>query len=770
MTARSSVNLSKFGSYFGYKLRGLSPLITLTSIFAFLSYPAAFFCMTMAAICSEKYDAITSELVSKAGYASLDLALNSETFQWDYLLSSPEYVAAKEQFDMWNGIQSVMVFVMFLALASIFMMGFIVIMRNFRYCFQKRYVDMDFSLPISEQTRFLGDFLSGLTACLIPHLAAVGIGIGFYANAMAQDFSFFKETGIAEIPVVQYMFIGVFACIMFYCLTLLVVVCCGRTTEAGTAPIIINAAIPIIMYTARHLSLLNCPNDVCDDRIFALPFTVTSPAGMLITAVFNAEITDTPFGGTQYTVLTASELCCAIIFTLAYAVGAAAISLRRRNERVGEPYVIKPMRHIVSGGLTLSIVSLFSAFCLFEDFDFATEKLPYIITMLIITFVAFVIMELISGKGFKKFPKTLARYIAVMGGSLLLCGLVTFTKGFGVNKYVPAGFQVKYASVEITCRTDNWRTMMALDKMYITDSAQLDKLTDINSQAIKDDTQSDIRLSVKYLLKSGNYVSRNLNISPQQAEELLRGYIGSEDWNNSYSILDKPLKSVSLYGDYISAELTDTEAFRQALKSDMAAATYDSIFNTDALDPCAFIWAITEDESVQQYLSLYPGFENTYAILYETGCLQKNTVPSADDTVILAKVAASSYVRLDSGWMTEIFSYDTLGSLLVGGFDYDKDHQFTSEDIEKFGWTSEEYANIFTDEGGVVIDPQSADYSELSEYFSTSVMSYDDTEYFYVLCTIHDTYPLGGSTYLIRPEGLDKAAAIFDKLAAEQAA
>lgn len=761
MTAQSSVNFSKFGKYFGYKLRGLSPLIVLTSIFAFLSYPAGFFCITMTAISYEKLNAFLQTAgIDGSYFTSYDSELNPV---FANLMGSPEWLAAKAQYDMWSGIQDVMIVVMIIALGAMFLMGYFIIMRNFRYIYQKRFVDMDYSLPISEQTRFLGDFLSGLAAYLIPHIAAFGIGLGLYANGIARRFEYLADINMLDAPVVKYMLIGVLSCVMFYCLSLLAVVCCGRTTEAGIAPAVINAAIPVIMWTMYCLSLINCSGGASGDRAFMLPFAATSPLGLLITAVFSDNghlICDGGF------VLTAAELCGAIIMTLVYAAAAMAIALKRRNERVGEPYVIKPMRHIINVGVTLAVVSIFSASNFFDPHTSDDNKLPYVIAMLILTFVLYVILELISGKGFRKFPKTLLGYAAATGGSLLLCLLVTFTNGFGAEQRVPASSNVKSVAATIYCRdSETWRESFYLDDVQLTDPALIGKITEMHTQSNVLNANTDIYVHVEYLLKGGNTMERQLRITAQQAEDFLRAYTGSADWKRAYSVLDKPVISISPDSSYLS-DVIDAGEFVQALKSDIETLDYDAVYNGSELGSGIGVWIQTENGN--ERIVVEPYHKNAYAYLVDHGCCAAPDTVTDGDVVMLAKVRAQSVCDPYTAWISNMLSYESADTFSVGYTDVYDDEigEYTDEDI------SENKYNNYNDECGVYIDANSAEFTELLELCTgTPVIYGDECEYTYALCILRNkTTPLNDFVYIAVPSGLDRVAEIFDSLAARQAA
>lgn len=778
MTAQNSVNFSKLGTYYRYKLRSLSPLIILTSIFAFLSYPTCYFCALMTAIYDKKLTSM-SQTVGIENWSYYD-QYSEQIMQ--QLRGTEEWIAAESQYKIWEALQSVMLVIMIMALACLLFIGFFIILKNFRYFFRKRYVDMDLSLPISEQTRFVGDFLSGLTAYLVPHLVALEIGFGLYYSIISLDKTYSDSNGIALVP--QLMLVGLLACVMFYCLTLFVVVCCGRTREASIAPLIINAAIPTVTVLLSYLSLLHTNLDITNTRIFLLPMTATSPAGLLISLLFSADnwIYDAAYSSSVHFaphLLTSAELWCAIAFTILYAAGAMVLTLARKNERVGEGYVIKPMRHIVSVSVMLSITL---AFCcvLFDSYFSSDEGVAIVIAMIIVTFIAYVILELVSGRGFKKFHITLLKYVLTIIASVLLSLIMSLTNGFGIENYIPAASRTESVSFSLYCSTKRTSTAYSHNNL-VTDPDIIEDIINIHSQAVNNTADSNndyyITLSLDYFQKNGYCTDSSVYLTVDQAEELLRAYIGSEDYlrNENYDIVQYEFVDI----DSLDSPSATPEEFRAALKADIETLDFDKLYNSANGFGDYVIVSVKYDkngEELSESIVVYPYLENAYALF---NISEDSVTDFAQNTVaMLAKFHPTPIADNTTMWVDSIVNRDSLDSFLVNaeGFSSYRNEELTEKYGEEYTISEDEKVYIMSydafdeDEGGVLIDKQSAVFEELKDMCSARTAFYgDDYEYIYclhIMSTDEDNYD--SKLFFIAPEYIDRAAEIFDTYAKAQ--
>jgi len=159
MTARSLTgNFANFGAYFTYKLRSLRSVLILNGIFALLSYP-----LMMGGVLPYAYNEVAMERLRETG-----------------LQESEAFANLERQSDTLGSLAVTGMVIGFIMLAAMFLMSYVICSKSFRWLYKKSIVDMDYSLPVSDDTRFFGDLLASLAGSMVPHLLAILVGSGLY--------------------------------------------------------------------------------------------------------------------------------------------------------------------------------------------------------------------------------------------------------------------------------------------------------------------------------------------------------------------------------------------------------------------------------------------------------------------------------------------------------------------------------------------------------------------------------------------------------------
>ncbi len=520
MTALSSTgNFSKFGTYFLYKLRTLRPMIILNGIFALLSYPLAFGILTAGAVTSKQQN----ELFAKY----------SENMSYSQIAELPEYVKLESTLELLGGLMIMAVVIGVMMLVGMFIMSYVMCFRSFRWLYKKTVVDMDYSLPVSDDTRFFGGLLASFAGSFVPHLISIGIGLilwnvilGMFPDSRAMDFYIVNDV------MGQMMFTGLFSCFMFMAFSLFVISFCGRTAEAGLYPFVITGIVPIIHAVCVEIVLSNVYGYSGSGLMSEISsVAATSPLGMLFVSIsylfqgvsvaeeFTAPLFRPEIGIT------------AIVLTVLLFVAAYFLIRYRRTERVGSPFVYKAVRPAFPAVVTFAVVSAFALVILqiskqakeYEELGFSYSSRPegYVVAMIIITFVLYVIMELISGKGFKKFYITLAKYAVTTGASFLICVGLFNSNGFGMADYVPAVENVQM----VTFAVDN-NLSGSYFNSKVSERENIEKIIELHKNTPKheeDDISSNYRVKITYNLKDGTSVSRYYNLNRERWLEYIEG-------------------------------------------------------------------------------------------------------------------------------------------------------------------------------------------------------------------------------------------------------
>lgn len=549
MTAQSSVNLQnkpfyKFLPYFLTKLRFLRPQMIMTGIFALLSYPLVGFFVNMWA----DADIRLAEMSASRNYAALEMqnAMNAA--------------------NMAQSLATMSIVIGLICLVGLFVFTFVTTLRAFRYLYNKNAVDMDYALPVNHNTRFFADLAAVFTTSIVPHFISVIIGV-IFTNVISEKAKVYVGSMNVEIVetlssiVLQCMFVGLFACFMQIAFSLLMISTSGRKAVAAVFPVLINIAIPIIHALALFITENNTYGSASYGETIFYPATATSPVGMLAISVLFCinflvgglysnssnliKLDNTlPIWRVDYLVL-------AILLTIIFFVGAYFLIKLRRNERVGNAYVFKGMSVIIPGIVILAMSlpmwnMVFAPLAKSRQNNSQNDAMAWIMGLLISTFIVYVILELISGKAFRKFHLTVAKW----AGSVVVCAGITavfvFSNGFGKAEFVPAPDKVACAYVYVMGDYNKYPDKNTSFSIYdTTDKDTITEIIELHKKVPKYKTEdaSDFEISLSYLLTSGELVSRNYLISHELYSEIMAEIVTPENWyEGNFGSLENALK------------------------------------------------------------------------------------------------------------------------------------------------------------------------------------------------------------------------------------
>lgn len=645
MTARSLTgNFSKLGTYYLYKLRTLRSMIILNSIFALLSYPLAF-----------------GIFIPFVGIQNEIALYQIQTYYRD----SPRLQELTAQSRSLESLFIAAVIIGIIMLGAIFVMNFVVTNKAFRWLYKKSIVDMDYSLPVSGDTRFCGDLLATLTTCLVPHLFAIFTGLilwrfvpfGGRIYTATGSVSTVYETLERMIP--QLMFTGFIACIMLIALTLFIMSLCGRPQESRLYPAVFNVVIPVVLSVCIGIVISNTYGTY--DSIYGFTgeslnsYTAvasTSPLGLLFyTFVYMFDTSAWMMGEALFTapILRPEIIIPLIIITLALLVGAYFLVRNRRAERVGSAFVYNVMKFVIPALVIFSVVASFASYILsglFPNSTFdayysssyygtyvARDIGGYVIAMLIITFVLYVIMELISGKGFKKFHITLLKYVVTVGGSFLICMGLFFSNGMGAGYYVPNSNDVVSAYVGLHDNSDTYGSSI-YGEVKLPENVQA--VVDVHNDIPKNGPETNAygySFNVNYHLKDGTTLSRYYFITEERYNEAREKLFSTELYASSELtsvITDIPTEGtseftgVSTENGLINCRIPAAE-LRDALLKDCEKATPELMYDPTKRGQSVYITLERTDTvgdrstGVKTGLELYAWYDETIALLERHG-------------------------------------------------------------------------------------------------------------------------------------------------------
>lgn len=319
--------------------------------------------------------------------------------------------------------------------------GIVVSMDIFKYLHKRTEVDKAFSLPLSGSQRFKADFISGLIIYMVPYIISLVIEIvtetivGF-----GSDTSLITYDGepIYGIPVWLYLF---FIKLMFYAFCVFACVCCGNAVQTVVGIVVLNIVVPICSYVPiwaigqevpgyhpyEMHGLLECTSPI--GAIFAMEMELKKiHEYIVITGVFGTD---------NYKFIT--WILSYIFVIIVIVLISAWLYKKRKAEDTGKSFAFSMFFYILSG---MAIIAIISYFC-FKKF--------YIVGI-VLSIMAFIILEFIKNKGFmetKKFLLSMVYCVSVIGVVFAFITVGKSTAMFGIMKKIPEISDVKAISMGV---------------------------------------------------------------------------------------------------------------------------------------------------------------------------------------------------------------------------------------------------------------------------------------------------------------------------------
>lgn len=624
MTAASSVKTAsngvfyKFSPYYRNKMRVLKPQMIMMGIFALLSYPFAGFFCNLLTDTMLKYD----ELSAQGG-------------------TLLEFQRLVEQIEIQKSLAMMSMIIGAICLLGMFVFTFVTTLRAFRRLYNKTAVDMDYSLPVSGNTRYFADISAIFTTCILPHLLSVLIGLPLAYSISGKMCKLYPYYGVENIQtvtsvVIQGMFAGLLSCVMLIGFSLLIMSCCGKRAEAAIIPIMVNIAIPIIQALAMMITQQNVYGAVLGTlNIFAV--SGTSPVGMAVISIYDvfelivgSDISRLYEVNHVLSVFQTGNLIPAILLTLASFVGAYFLLKFRKNERVGMPYVFKAMS-VILPGIVILAMSLPMWNMVFApsasnagQTSYNSNAFGWFIGLLISTFIVYVIMELISGKAFRKFGVSVAKWAGTIAACAGITAVFVFSNGFGAANYVPSASDVKMAHVSFNAYSVDDDEFGEFSVYNTTNDEIIRAITDIHSLVPKRQSADSIvkvaSVYIGYSLRNGESLSRRYALSAEEYQEFMNILVTPESWyesiygNRGYEeMLKKPVISALAGDDTLLVPNGFTlSGFLEAVRKDAEGMNYSKYLEFADAERMRMTVNV---ENSGYGITYYPWMENTVKYL-----------------------------------------------------------------------------------------------------------------------------------------------------------
>ncbi len=627
-------------------------------------------------------------------------------------------------------------------------MGIFAAVDSFSCLHNKTVVDMKLSLPMTASQRFVSNFLSGLFTYIVPFLTAqvFSLLLTLYGRLFMEGRTFYRvwydgpvkreEPYVCDgfaymLPALIKLIIGgVLAMLMLYTVTVLITVCCGSKFESIAYTILINALIPLTVLAVTFSIFDNLYG--VDPEMPAYKIVIfTSTAGGILAAIdWTAGGNDTLFG-VSVTENINYGVWAVIYLLIIVALAALAFFLyrKRRAEQVSKPFVFKLAYYITITCGIFCIIALLS-----------DEPVPAII----VTAVVYMIFEVVTNRGFKRFWLSIIKYAVTFFGALAVILIGSSTEGFGAVYRVPSASSV--TSVDIyyegyyTDFSDFGNYYRNDTPIVIKDKENINTIVSAHSTAIQhykqhckesviDYTNSIpyVPLTIKYNLFGGRSFIRQYYALCPEAMEILTALDVSEEYktqvaeiyrkkildvpksyNNTVKALAETEKPAAEYDYTAYADNRILTSYKNSTHITVSSLCARGFYEQLADAYCKDIMAITEENYFRSelknvwnlytftgnggasvhgiMLSVPESFENTVALLdkFDFNLPRVETVDEQDLLMRLIQAASRGQVKLYTAneWR-EINGCDE-GVLHAAwrGADYDEDDEFFVYDFD----------------------------------------------------------------------------------------
>lgn len=665
----SRIDFHNFGKYYFYKVKSLRACMVIQIIAALLSYPMAALVMDFLT----DFD-IKLQAARDAYYSAYPNAGDAQFLAWR---------AMEDKQDTAVMLIIVGAAIAVIALVTVVFMHFMVPLISYRRLYKKGCADMDYSLPVSADGAFWGDFLAGATVTVLPHLFSVVLGLILIRPLYGMPEYVGSEIifKVLENDVFPLLWTVFLAAIMLYVLTIFIMGFCGKVFHAVAMPILVNIVVPVTHYLLNWLGMSFAAGNWSTAFYMGQlhPVFVTSPLGMALSSVMAGYYATEGFGDSlpfaptnYYPIQQPQYLIPALIVILLLVLGAWLVIRRRRAEQVGaRAFAARPAQYIIHGSAALMIAAVtgWQISRNFEDILFAmdAEYEPgildlinaYSVLLLLAIPAVYLILEVAAGEA-RRFGWSLARCGGTTIAALGITLAAMCSNAFGAFLRAPDPQSV--GTVHIYATKNRMNEVFTAN---VSERENIELITRLQNSAEKNNTYSNIfvafdrmkndpqsyynstRMELEYYTYDGHIKAKDIEISDETYSEILRELalpevmadkcldfhsnadeiLGTTTWNTVSNNKDfAPLSKSGLTHDMIS----------EAVKKDCENVTFERMFKCESGNYIRTVYfrVLPEGRDRDEMIS-YLSKEDSYFSSDESGSI--NVYPWFESTLKLLK-------------------------------------------------------------------------------------------------------------------------------------
>lgn len=561
--------------------------------------------------------------------------------------------------------------------------------KSFSYMHTKRSVDMFGALPVNRRTMFFSRMCGAVATVLIPTFLVTVVGILClipYGNAI-----------LATVNYLIYITLAVIATIVFMGMLAL---CCGTTADTIISFIVISLVYPAVVAFCTLLPTSVVPGLVTvnfDVIVYTALCPVVSAFVAFAKGAFSSVFIGYSSGddvSSQSFSLDIAHMIYWIIFIVVCCIVSYFISKKRKAESAQSGFafrlpqvIIRVLASFIGGGLVgLCFAAVFSSSL---NSTVVLQYTWFWVGMLVGSFCANLVLQVLYHRGFKGFGKSLIYYGATIFASVVLF-IVMVTGLMGADTYVPKASDVKSVKFD----TDNIYYINSndseLEEQYIADKNFISDVTNLHKDittSIKQDGKypysifetSDVLsstyyepITITYVLNNGSTVSREYMSSDIRYDyttminkiksntEYIKNISKIDDLENTAQINSMELTEAhdSQYNLSITDKYSDTliNQFIAAYKKDLNSDTNSTDSSIEYSFSISFMYPANDQTQLKSaIIYVKSNYVNTISVLNKMGLNNQeflNDMQSSEGNNTEDKIDGYIYVNIADSWLS----------------------------------------------------------------------------------------------------------------------
>lgn len=436
-------------------------------------------------------------------------------------------------------------------ICGVFLMTLAVIgaVFSFEYCSKKELTDTVGSLPLTYRQRFWGDLLSGYIANVAPVIPCGLISAVIFSTAQSEFEGFCFDIGYGGVAFSAFqtalcMAFSLFAALTFtYLFAVLIVSATGKILHAvlftilGTAALA-GAATGLAGGFAVGMLGANTPEFMVKTAAFFPPLgsLIDLSNGIRFLGGGNIELYSGKWAldgdiADIFVSISALQIVYFVLLCVVITAGAYYIGKRRKPEKTGSAFVIKPMYYAISAFLSAAAVFIVSV--LLGGATYVSTGIKLLVAAAAGA-IAYIVTVVIYLPKVKELPKCIVCGAVSVATSVGIIALLKATCSFGLA-YLPKN-------------TDKIEYLKINDSYTVTDKSDMEKYIR---------THNDILYRNKDKLKYDSEYGYTLEYQTTGGRAIKRGYflemsVKKEMTDNEHSLAG--------YGRYFFESLYDTDS------------------------------------------------------------------------------------------------------------------------------------------------------------------------------------------------------------------